>query len=220
MLPGMVTPRGHTQASDPATPLSAGAPAPPFALHDSPHSRAALADFRGRAVVLTFYVADWHPVASAQLALYQELLPHLERLGASVLGISVDATWSHQAFARASGIGFPLLADDAPPGAVARAYGVFVPETGRSRRALFVIDGEGIVRWSATFPDALNPGADGVLSALEALRPAAGSGAEVSPVGRDGGVGATCACGCGLSAAQVSADAGARPPHTREGPNR
>jgi peroxiredoxin len=180
----------------------------------------ALEDYRGRAVVLAFYVADWHPVAGAQLALYQELRPHLERLGAAILGISVDATWSHQAFARASGITFPLLADDAPPGAVARAYGVFVPETGRSRRALFVIDREGIVRWSATFPDALNPGADGVLSALEALRPAAGSGAESAPIGRDGAAGVTCACGCGLSAAQVSADAGSRPHRTREEPSR
>jgi peroxiredoxin len=216
----MATHRGHAQASGPATPLSAGAPAPPFVLHDSPHSRVALHDYRGRAIVLAFYVADWHPVAATQLALYQELLPHLARLDATVLGISVDAVWSHQAFARAGGIGFPLLADDAPPGAVARAYGVFVPETGRSRRALFIIDGEGIVRWSAAFPDALDPGADGVLSALEALRPVAGSGTESSPISRDGAVGATCACGCGLSAARVSAEAGSRPHHTREGPSR
>jgi peroxiredoxin (alkyl hydroperoxide reductase subunit C) len=179
-----------------------------------------LEDLRGRAVVLAIYIADWHPVATAQLTLYQELLPHLRRLDATVLGISVDVVWSHQAFTRASGIGFPLLADDAPPGAVARAYGVFVPDTGRSRRALFVIDGEGIVRWSAIFPDVLNPGADGILSALEALRPAAGSGAELSPTGRDGAVGATCASGCGLSAAQVSSEARSRPHPRREEPIR
>ena len=156
----------------PTVPLPAGARAPAFALHDTPYSRVALDDFRGRPVVLAFYVADWHPVASDQLAVYQALLPRFVGLDAAVLGISVDATWSHHAFARATGIGFPLLADDAPPGAVARAYRVYVPETGRSRRALFVIDPEGVVRWSATFPDMLNPGADGVLSALEALRPA------------------------------------------------
>jgi peroxiredoxin len=112
----------------------------------------ALHDFRGRPVVLAFYVADWHPVATDQLAVYQALLPHFACLDAAVLGISADATWSHDAFARATGIGFPLLADDAPPGAVARAYGVYLPETGRSRRALFLIDPEGVVRWSATFP--------------------------------------------------------------------
>jgi alkyl hydroperoxide reductase subunit AhpC len=140
----------------------------------------ALDDFGGRAVVLVFYVADWHPVATDQLAVFQSLIPDLERLGAIVLGISVDATWSHHAFARAHGICLPLLSDDAPPGAIAKAYGVYVPETGRSRRALFVIDAEGVVRWSETYPDALNPGADGVLTALEALTRTASSAAPKS----------------------------------------
>jgi peroxiredoxin len=158
----------HPSRRAPSRPLAAGSVAPSFTLHDTPHSQVALEDFRGHSVVLVFYVADWHPVAIIQLAQLQELLPDLERLNASVLGISVDGTWSHQAFAREGGIQIPLLSDDSPPGAVARAYGIFVPETGRSRRALFVVEG-GLVRWSATFPDALNPGADGVLSALEAL---------------------------------------------------
>ena len=144
-------------------------PAPPFALRDTRDSRVALEDFRGRAVVIAFYVADWHPVASSELALYQQLHPELDRLGASVLGISVDGTWSHAAFAKASGIDFPLLADDEPPGAVARAYRVYRPAIGRSRHAQFVIDPAGLVRWSGTFPDALNPGVDAVLKALEAL---------------------------------------------------
>jgi peroxiredoxin len=165
--------RGHMPDTGPASLLSAGARAPLFALRDTPHSRVALDDFRGRAVVLVFYVADWHPVATDQLTVYQSLQPHLEQLGATVLGISVDATWSHHAFASAHGIRLPLLSDDAPPGAVARAYGIYVPETGRSQRALYVIDPEGFVRWSEAYPDALNPGADGVLSALEALRGAA-----------------------------------------------
>src|SRR6478672_3336455 len=89
--------------------LPAGSAAPAFALHDSPHSSVALEDFRGRVVVLVFYGTDWQPVATAQLGLYQELLPHLERLGAVILGISADGTWSHQEFARAAGIRFPLL---------------------------------------------------------------------------------------------------------------
>ena len=149
--------------------LAAGAAAPPFALSDTPYSRLALDDLRGRDVVVVFYVADWHPVAAAQLDRYQELLPELERRGAAVVGISTDATWSHESFARAQGITFALLADDSPPGAVARLYGVHVPETGRSRRALFVIDAGGVVCWGAVFPDQLDPGVDGVLSALERL---------------------------------------------------
>lgn len=152
------------------SPLRVGATAPPFALSDTTYSRLALDDLRGRDVVVVFYVADWHPVAAAQLARFEELLPELERRGAAVVGISTDATWSHESFARALGITFPLLADDSPPGAAARAYGVHVPETGRSGRALFVIDAGGVVSWSAVFPDALDPGLDGVLSALERLR--------------------------------------------------
>ena len=150
-------------------PVPTGTPAPPFELRDTPHSRVALDDYRGRAVVLVFHVADWHPVATAQLSRYQELLPELDRLGATAVGISTDATWSHEAFAREIGLSFPLLADDEPPGAVAAAYGVLVPGSGRSSRALVVVDGDGIVRWSASFPDAVDPGVDGVLSALEAL---------------------------------------------------
>jgi peroxiredoxin len=182
--------------------VSAGSMAPVFALHDSPHSQIALEDLRGRAVVLVFYVADWHPVAVAQLGVYQELVPHLERLDATVLGISVDATWSHHEFARATGIRFSLLSDDGPPGEVARRYGVYVPTTGRSRRALFVIDAEGFVRWSGTYPDAVDPGVDGVLSALEALRSTGPAIDETTTPGRyriDHA--AVCACGCGLSAA-------------------
>lgn len=86
-----------------------------------------------------------------------------------MLGVSVDGTWSHAAFARAVPVPFPLLADDDPPGGVARAYGLFAPETGRSRRALAVIDRNGVVAWCATFSDEVNPGVDGVLSALEAI---------------------------------------------------
>ena len=153
--------------------------APSFALSDTPYSRLALDDLRGRDVVVVFYVADWHPVATAQLARYQELLPELDRRGAAVVGISTDATWSHESYARELGITFPLLADDSPPGAVARVYGVHAPETGRSRRALFVIDAGRVVCWSAVFPEAIDPGLDGVLSALERLgaeRAAASSG--------------------------------------------
>jgi len=151
-------------------PLSPGTPAPDFVLHDAPHSRVTLADFSNRLLVLVFYVADWHPVATAQLRLYQDLLPHLRHLGAAVVGVSTDGCWSHAAYARAIDVRFPLLADDAPPAALAHAYGVYASSTRRSQRAIFVVDGRAIVRWSATFPDNVNPGADGMLSALEGLR--------------------------------------------------
>ena len=158
-------------------PLSPGTHAPAFKLRCAPHGAVALDDFRGRPVVLAFYVADWHPVCCAQLALYQELLPDLQRLGAALVGISADSLWSHAAFARAHGLHFPLLADDAPRGAVARAYGVYDRRAGTCRRALFVLDGDGTIRWSSVLPDAVNPGADGILTALEALDGPAGRAA-------------------------------------------
>jgi peroxiredoxin len=150
-------------------PLPAGTPAPRFALRRAPHCTSSLDDYAGRSLVLAFYVADWHPVCGEQLALYQALLPELEHLGAALVGISTDGVWSHAAFGRDLGLGFPLLADDAPRGAVARAYGVYDRRAGTARRALVVVDGAGTVRWSAAFPEAVNPGADGVFTALEAL---------------------------------------------------
>ena len=152
--------------------LPPGSPAPRFSLPDSSHSRLSLDDLDGGPVVLVFHVADWHPVADEQLLQIEQLRPVIEGLGASVVAISVDATWSHDAYARAWGLGFPLLADDAPIAAVASAYGVYASETGRSRRALVVIDRLGIVRWSAVFPDALAPGVEGILDTLEGLRTA------------------------------------------------
>jgi peroxiredoxin len=128
-----------------------------------------LTDLLGRAAVLVFYVADWHPVASDQLGQLTELQPEFERLGSSVVGIAVDSPWSHAAFAAEKSITFPLLSDDAPAGHVARAFGVYASASGRSERALFVLNSSGTVVWSGTFPDGVNPGVDAVLSALEAI---------------------------------------------------
>lgn len=150
-------------------PLAAGSQAPDFVLHDTPYSSVSLSDLLGRAVVLVFYVADWHPVASDQLVQLTALHPEVERLGASVVGIAVDSPWSHAAFAAENSITIPLLSDDAPAGRVARAFGVYSSASGRSKRALFVLSASGTVVWSGTFPDAVNPGVDALLSALEAL---------------------------------------------------
>jgi peroxiredoxin len=86
-----------------------------------------------------------------------------------VLAISVDGKWCHRAFAEQRNLRFPLLADFEPKGAVARLYGVYDAEKGLARRALFVLDADGIIRWSHVSPGNVNPGANGILSALEAL---------------------------------------------------
>lgn len=150
-------------------PLPAGTPAPDFTLPATADQTVSLHEFRGRPVVLVFYPADWSPVCSDQISLYNELLSEFGRYDAQLLGISTDGVWSHQAFAEDRNIHFPLLSDFHPKGAVARAYGVYRPAVGSSERALFVIDGDGVVRWSYVSPVGVNPGADGILEALDAL---------------------------------------------------
>lgn len=149
--------------------ISPGSTAPAFTLHDGAGTPVSLADFRGRNVVLVFYPFDWSPVCSDQLALYNELLEDFGALKAGVLALSVDSTYCHAAFAKDRNYRFPLLADFEPKGAVARAYGAYEAGEGCAERALFVIDGAGVVRWSYLSPMDVNPGADGILDALESL---------------------------------------------------
>lgn len=151
-------------------PLPAGTTAPDFELKTTPDQTVCLHDFRGKNVVLVFYPSDWSPVCSDQLALYQQLLPEFDKLDAEILAISVDGIWSHIAFAQNRNIHFPLLSDFNPRGAVASAYGVFDEAEGKCGRALFVIDKDGVIAWSYLSPSGLNPGADGILDALEALQ--------------------------------------------------
>ncbi len=151
--------------------LSAGTPAPDFSLHTKPDQTVKLSGFRGQPVVLVFYPADWSPVCGDQVTLYNELLSEFQNLGAQLLGISVDGVWCHAAFSQNRKLHFPLLADFEPKGAVARLYGVYRESDGTSERALFVIDAEGVIRWSYVSPVAVNPGAEGILSALEELQP-------------------------------------------------
>lgn len=152
-----------------ATPLPPGTAAPDFELHSTPDQTVSLSDFRGRPVILAFYPEDWSPVCSDQMALYQELRPEFQKFDAELLGISVDGIWCHLAFAKDRNLHFPLLADFEPKGEVARTYQVYRAQDGTTERALFVIDAEGIVQWSYVSPVGVNPGADGILRALEGL---------------------------------------------------
>ena len=160
-----------------ATPLAAGTPAPDFTLPVTPDQRVALSELRGRPVILAFYPADWSPVCGDQMALYNQVLSEFHRHGAELLGISVDGVWCHRAFAEDRHLHFPLLSDFEPKGGVARTYGVYREHEGTTERALFVIDAAGVIRWSYVSPVGVNPGADGILDALERLAapaPAAG----------------------------------------------
>ena len=153
------------------TVLPAGTRAPDFTLPVTPDQGVSLSDFRGKPVILAFYPADWSPVCGDEMALFNEILPEFHKHHASLLGISVDSAWCHAAFAQQRKLHFPLLADFEPKGAVARQYGAYREREGTSERALFVIDGDGVIRWSYLSPVGVNPGADGILEALESLDP-------------------------------------------------
>ena len=149
--------------------LNPGTAAPDFTLHVTPDQSLSLSELRGKPVIMAFYPADWSPVCGDQMGLYNEILPEFQKYGAELLGISVDGVWSHEAFAKERHLHFPLLADFEPKGAVAKMYGVYRQAEGVSERALFVIDKNGIITWSYVSPVALNPGADGILQALDDL---------------------------------------------------
>src|SRR5207245_8419333 len=131
--------------------LQPGTPAPDFSLHTTPDQVVSLSDFRGQPVILAFYPADWSPVCGDQMALYNEVLGEFRRFNAELLGISVDGSWCHLAFAGDRHLHFPLLADFEPKGRVAELYGVYRSD-GTAERALFVIDADGIIRWSYVSP--------------------------------------------------------------------
>lgn len=150
--------------------LQKGTAAPNFELYSTPDQKLKLSDFRGKRLILAFYPADWSPICSDQMTLYNETLAIFHKYNAEILGISVDSKWSHLAFAQTRKIHFPLLADFEPKGEVSKKYGVYNEVEGLSRRALFVIDEEGIIQWCYLSPDGINPGAEGILDALEGIQ--------------------------------------------------
>ena len=149
--------------------LASGMKAPSFTLRVTPDQTLSLSEFAGRRVILAFYPADWSPVCGDQMTLYNHVLSEFRKKGAELVGISVDGAWCHQAFARDRNLHFPLLADFHPKGEVSRAYGAYRDDVGESARALFIVDEKGTVSWSHLSPVALNPGADGILDALDQM---------------------------------------------------
>jgi peroxiredoxin len=150
--------------------LAPGIMAPDFRLRVTPDQDLSLSELPGQRVILSFYPADWSPVCGDQITLYNQVRPEFQNYGAEILGISVDGAWCHQAYARHNHIHFPLLADFHPKGAVAQKYGAYREQDGVCERALFVIDRKGVIFWSYLSPIAVNPGADGILDALESLQ--------------------------------------------------
>lgn len=149
--------------------LGSGTKAPDFTLHSTPDQTVSLSDFKGMPLILVFYPADFSPVCSDQLTLYNEILSEFKKFNAELIGVSVDGIWCHLAFAKDNKLRMPILSDFEPKGKVAKTYGVYRDKDGTSERALFVIDENGIIQWSYVSPEGINPGADGILDALEKM---------------------------------------------------
>jgi peroxiredoxin len=126
--------------------LEIGVAAPEFSLLDANGTRISLSDYRGQVVLLVFYPLDWSPACSDQLSLYQNEAEEFERRGVKLVAISVDSIYSHGAWAAVRGLSFPLLADFHPKGEIAKRYGVYRESDGFAERALYIIDGQGIIR--------------------------------------------------------------------------
>ena len=149
--------------------LAVGTLAPDFSLFTTPDQQIKLSELKGKIVILAFYPADWSRVCGDQMALYNETLKLFHKQNAELLGISVDSKWCHLAFSLNRKFHFPLLADFEPKGAVAKLYDVYDAQEGECQRALYVIDEDGIIRWNYLSPVGINPGADGILDALDAI---------------------------------------------------
>lgn len=158
-----------SQTADASRLLAPGTQAPDFTLPFAPHQVLSLSELRGKPVILAFYPADWSPTCGDQMGLYNEVLPEFQKFGAELLGISVDGPWSHKAYAEARNLHFRLLSDFEPKGAVAKQYGAYRSANGFTERALFVIGKDGMITWNYLSPISVNPGADGILEALESL---------------------------------------------------
>ena len=159
----------QSQQQSQTTALQPGITAPDFTLRTTPNQSISLNQYRGNPVILVFYPADFSPVCGDEMTLFNELLPEFQRLNAEVIGISVDGVWCHLAFSKEKNLKIPLLTDFEPKGEVAKKYGVYRKKDGIAERALFLLDKDGIIRYSYVSPIGVNPGADGVLKALESI---------------------------------------------------
>jgi peroxiredoxin len=148
--------------------IEAGAPVPEFTLARGDGSDFTAVDLEGQTSVLVFYPFAFSPVCTDQLNLYEEVSGEFAALGATLYGISCDATYSQTAFAKQLGVTIEQLSDFEPKGEVCRAFGVLHPG-GFPQRALVIVGPDRVVRWSyqADSPGDL-PGANLIFDALAA----------------------------------------------------
>lgn len=146
--------------------IAVGQPAPDFTLKDQSQKEVKLSQYLGKNVVLIFYPLDFSPVCTNEHACFVNDMKRFEQLNAQVLGLSVDSSWAHKAFAEKMGIHYPLLADFQPRGAVADKFGVYLADKGITGRAIVIIDKKGNVSWIKNYDIPVVPDLKEVSDAL------------------------------------------------------
>ena len=151
------------------TVIAPGTPAPSFKLARADGESFTESDLQGRTSVLVFYPFAFSPVCTDQLNLYEEVLSEFEAQGATLYGVSCDASWSQTAFKDKLGVSIEQLSDFEPKGETCRAFGVYHPG-GFPKRALVIIGPDGVVKWSyvADSPGDL-PGANLIFDGLQSV---------------------------------------------------
>jgi peroxiredoxin (alkyl hydroperoxide reductase subunit C) len=148
--------------------IAPGTRVPEFSLARSGGGRFTDADLEGRTTVLVFYPFAFSPVCTDQLSVYNEVLPELAERGATLYGVSCDATYSQEAFRAQLGVDIEQLSDFEPKGAVCAAFGVLHPG-GFPQRAIVIVGPDRTVSWSYEAPNPGElPGANLIFDALAA----------------------------------------------------
>jgi mycoredoxin-dependent peroxiredoxin len=156
--------------------IAVGQTAPDFTLKDQSQKDVKLSDFAGKkSVVLVFYPLDWSPTCTNEHACFVNDMRSFDQLDAEVLGVSVDSTWSHKAYAEKMGIKYSLLADFQPRGAMADTYGVYMADKGITGRAIVIINKEGKVAWVKNYELGQVPDLKEVSEALQQVKGQAAS---------------------------------------------
>jgi len=128
--------------------IAAGTPAPEFTLRREDGGEFTRDDLLGQTTVLVFYPFAFSPVCTDQLQVYEEALDDFTAEGATLYGVSTDATWSQKAFREKLGVSIEQLSDFEPKGAASRKFGAYHEGRGMTNRALVIVGPDGVVRWS------------------------------------------------------------------------
>jgi peroxiredoxin (alkyl hydroperoxide reductase subunit C) len=148
--------------------IQPGTPAPDFALATEDGDTFTQENLRGQTTVLVFYPFAFSPVCTDQLQIYEQVSDEFAKRGATVYGVSTDATWSQKAFKEKLGVNIAQLSDFEPKGETSKKLGTYFAPAGMTNRAIVIFGPDGVVQWSyvADSPGDL-PGANLILDALD-----------------------------------------------------